>query len=282
MTGFININKKQGVTSATEVNRIKRLVKTPCGHMGTLDPMASGVLPVAIGNAARLFDFFLGKTKTYIAEFCFGIDTDTLDSTGKTLSGGGRIPSAEEISSVMPEFIGKIEQIPPKFSAKSVNGRRGYSLAREGKDFELAPKTVKIESFRLLEKVSDNVFSFEIVCGAGTYIRALARDLGARLSTCAVMSSLVRTRSGPFDIKNSVETERLTEEDICKYIIKTEDVLNLESIYTDLSVWKKLGNGMAVATEKPNGLYKIYNCNGEFYGIAEVIDRVLKVKTKLC
>ena len=176
MTGFITVDKAAGVSSACEVNLIKRLSGTPCGHMGTLDPMASGVLPVAIGNAARLFDYFLEKKKTYVANFEFGTDSDTLDTTGNIISANGVVPSADEIMRALPSLCGEVLQIPPKFSAKNINGKRGYQLARAGVEFSLPPKKVNIYSIKLLKQISKNTFSFEIECGGGTYIRSIARD----------------------------------------------------------------------------------------------------------
>lgn len=282
MTGFINVNKAEGVTSACEVNKIKRLTGVSCGHMGTLDPMASGVLPVALGNAARLFDYFLSKSKTYIADFTFGKDSDTLDSTGKITKTGGRIPSAEEIHSVLGGFTGEIEQIPPKYSAKNINGRRSYSLAREGVDFELSPKKVQIHSLKLLQQISADTYSFEIVCGGGTYIRSLARDIAACLNTCAVMSKLVRTQSGAFSLDKSVKTEILNRSNVQNYIIPTESVLNMDSIFPSAAEAKKLFNGLSVACGLADGIYKIFDAEKIFYGLAEVKKGFLKVVTKLC
>lgn len=282
MTGFINVNKAQGVSSAQEVAKIKWLTKTPCGHMGTLDPMASGVLPVAIGNAARLFDYFLSKNKTYIAIFKFGVNSDTLDTTGTITSEGGIIPSAEEIGYVLNEFVGEIEQLPPKYSAKCINGKRGYQLAREGIEFELSPKKVFIHSIKLVDKIGNDEYSFEIECGGGTYIRSIARDLGARLNTCAIMSSLVRSKSGLFTLENAVCTDNLTPQNIGDYIIKTQDVLSFDSIYPSESEAKKLLNGLAVVYNRADGIYKFFDADGSFYGLAEVKQNVLKVRTKLC
>lgn len=282
MTGFINVNKVQGASSAQEVSKIKWLTKTPCGHMGTLDPMASGVLPVAIGNAARLFDYFLSKNKTYIAVFKFGANSDTLDTTGTIISEGGRIPTATEIEGVLNEFTGEIEQLPPKYSAKCINGKRGYQLARDGVEFELAPKKVAIHSIKLVDKVSKDEYSFEIECGGGTYIRSIARDLGLRLETSAIMSTLIRTKSGLFAIENSVYTDNLTSQNVADYIIKTEDVLSFDSIYPSEVEAKKLLNGLAIACNRADGIYKCYDSTGSFYGLAEVKQNVLKVRTKLC
>lgn len=280
MTGFICVNKACGVSSAREVAVIKRLTKTPCGHMGTLDPMATGVLPVAIGNAARLFDYLSDKRKTYIAHFRFGIDSDTLDTTGNITEKAGRIPSFSEIEAVLYKFKGEIMQVPPRYSAKNVAGKRGYELARAGIDFELAPKCVKIYSIRLTG-VHYSDFVFEIECGGGTYIRSLARDIAAELGTRAVMSKLERTKSGVFAIDSSVSTENLTPDNIGDFIIPTESVLPYGGIYPSEKDSFKLFNGLSVPCDKSDGLYKIYK-DGGFYGLAEVKHSTLKVRTKLC
>ncbi len=282
MTGFIIIDKKTGVSSAREVNIIKKLTQTPCGHMGTLDPMASGVLPVAIGNAARLFDYFLDKRKIYEAQFVFGSDSNTLDTTGKISKSDGYVPSEDEIERVLPEFCGEIMQVPPKYSAKNVKGKRGYQLARAGIDFELPPKKVNIYSVKLKGRVSEDSFSFIIECGGGTYIRSVARDLGERLGTCAIMSSLKRIQSGVFTLENAVQSEKLTAENIEKHIIKTESVLPYESIKPSETEAKKLFNGLTVQSSLTDGIYKIFRTDGSFYGLAEVKHNILKVRTKLC
>ncbi len=282
MTGFITVNKTEGVSSAREVNIIKKLTGTPCGHLGTLDPMASGVLPVAIGNAARLFDYFLSKKKRYVATFVFGCDSDTLDTTGTVIETGGKIPSVGEIEGVIPYLTGEVLQIPPKYSAKSICGKRGYQLAREGIDFTLPPKKVNIYSIKVLNKITDNSYSFEIECGGGTYIRSIARDLGARLGTAAIMSALVRTKSGVFDISSAVPTDMLNKENVSRYIMETDSVLPFESFYPSATEAKRLFNGLSAECGLSDGTYKIYYTDGSFYGLAESKDNFLKVRTKLC
>lgn len=280
MSGFININKASGVSSAREVAIIKKLTGTPCGHMGTLDPMASGVLPVAIGKAARLFDFFLDKHKKYSATFRFGVDSDTLDTTGEIVENAGLVPEYAAVSEVLPQFTGEIMQLPPKYSAKNIGGRRGYELARAGVEFELKPKKVTVYSITLTGR-SGNEFTFDIECGGGTYIRSLARDIAAKLGTRAVMSALVRTQSGIFTIKNAVETSALSCENINSFIIPTESVLPYESISLGEKDEFKVFNGLTIPCEKPDGIYKIYR-GGAFYGLCEVKQSFLKVRTKLC
>ncbi len=280
MTGFINVNKAEGVSSAREVAVIKRISGMPCGHMGTLDPMASGVLPIGIGNACRLFDYMLEKRKKYTAVFRFGEDSDTLDTTGEITQTGARVPEEEEVVSVLPNFIGEIMQVPPRYSAKNIGGRRGYQLAREGKEFSLPPKKVKIYSLES-KRIDENSYQFDIECGGGTYVRSLARDIAAKLGTCAIMSSLVRTQSGGFSIENSVKTELLTAENLKDFIIPTETLLPYADFYPDDYQAKRLFNGLSAETKLADGLYKIYS-DGRFYGLAEVNNSNIKIRTKLC
>ena len=141
MNGFINLNKPVGISSAQAVGRVKRILNLPknvkIGHMGTLDPQASGVLIIALGNATRAFDLLLAKYKTYLAESTFGYETDTLDSEGEIVNKNNKLPTVDEINSVLPTFLGKIDQLPPLYSAKSINGIRAYDLARQGKIADL-------------------------------------------------------------------------------------------------------------------------------------------------
>lgn len=282
--GFFNIDKPSGLTSSTVVNKCKWLAGVPCGHMGTLDPLASGVLPVGVGNATRLFDYFLDKDKEYIAEFTFGVYTDTLDSTVE-LTETGRVPTAAEITAVLPDFKGEQLQMPPKYSAKSVNGRRGYELARAGVEFELQPKKVRIDGVELLEQITDDVFRFKIRCGGGTYIRSIARDIAEKLDTFAVMSALRRTQSGVFTLDKALPYAELekdpTVEDLKAFLIPTESVLPFETLALVGDAERRFFNGVAVGTEKKDGLYKVYK-EGAFYGVAEVKDGKAKAKTKLC
>ena len=284
--GFFNVDKPSGIVSSAVVNKLKWLSGVPCGHMGTLDPLASGVLPVGVGNAARLFDYFLQKEKEYIAEFTFGVDADTLDSTG-TLVYGGRVPSKEEIAAVLPTFFGDIMQVPPKYSAKNVNGKRGYELARAGVEFELAPKKVHICGMELLGESEDkeNTYRIKINCGGGTYIRSLARDIAAELGTKAVMSSLLRTKSGWFTLDKAIPFCLLESdpsiEALEKWLIPTESVLPYEDLPLNEKQEIKLFQGQQVRVEQADGLYKVYK-DGGFYGIAEVKNGLAKAKTKLC
>lgn len=277
--GFINLNKPSGRSSAAYVGQIKRLTGQPCGHLGTLDPLASGVLPVGIGNANRLFNYFLNKKKEYVAQFTFGETSDTLDSTGVIVE-GGRVPSEEEIAAALPAFIGSIMQIPPKYSAKSVDGRRGYALARAGKEFELPAKQVIVDSFECLGKGDEeNSFRFKIACGAGTYIRSLARDLGEALGTHALMSALVRTKSGSFLLENAVSADELTEDNVESFILPTQKAVDLPALTVKEN--DKIFTGVKTDVSAADGEYLLYR-GEEFYGLASVKNAAFSAVTKLC
>ena len=277
MTGFVNVFKPEGVGSTKAVGRVKYLTKTPCGHMGTLDPLACGVLPVGVGNAARLFDYFLQKEKRYSARFVFGATTDTLDREGAVVR-GGRIPDAQEVEAALPAFAGEIMQTPPRFSAVSVNGRRGYALARSGAAFEPSAKRVHISSFTLTGQTAPDEFAFEIVCGGGTYIRSLARDLAAALGTQGYMSYLQRTASGPFTVQTAVPFDELTAENIASHLIPTDSVLPFPVLE---SADERIFHGVGVSVECADGQYKLYR-GGEFYGIARVEAGIARAEKKLC
>lgn len=277
MTGFVNVFKPEGVGSTKAVGRVKYLTKTPCGHMGTLDPLACGVLPVGVGNAARLFDYFLQKEKRYSARFVFGATTDTLDREGAVVR-GGRFPDAQEVEAALPAFAGEIMQTPPRFSAVSVNGRRGYALARSGAAFEPSAKRVRISSFTLTGQTAPDEFAFEIVCGGGTYIRSLARDLAAALGTQGYMSYLQRTASGPFTVQTAVPFDELTAENIASYLIPTDSVLPFPVLE---GADERIFHGVGVSVECADGQYKLYR-GGEFYGIARVEAGIARAEKKLC
>lgn len=277
MTGFFNVFKAEGKSSAFVVNKIKWLTKTPCGHMGTLDPLACGVLPVGVGNATRLFDYFLNKTKVYEAKFRFGVTTDTLDREGEPY-GHGNVPTYAGIADVLSQFVGEIDQIPPLYSAKSVNGRRGYELAREGKEFTLPPKRIRIDSLTVEEQTAPDEYRFRIVCGGGTYIRSLARDIAAACGTVGYMSYLQRTQSGVFTAQTAVPLEALTPENLEQYLIRTEDVLPFPVVNEpDL----RLFHGVTCPCAEEDGTYKIYK-DGVFYGLAVAKDGMMKIEKKLC
>ncbi len=279
MIGFINIYKPKEISSAFAVNKFKWKVKTKCGHMGTLDPLASGVLPIGLNQATRLFNFLLDKEKVYEAVFDFSYETPSYDLETQPIKKAIYIPSQNEIEGILPKYIGNISQIPPAFSAKMVDGKRSYKLARKGAVVDLPPKNVEILDIKLLEQVTESAFKFKIVCKGGTDIRSLARDLGSEFSCPATMISLERTACGVFKKENSVDiNEFLKADDISKFIIKPENVLSYKELRLDKTLALKLLNGVFdTKYDVPNGLYKVFN-EEEFWGVGEVLDGVLKMK----
>ena len=282
MTGFLNIDKRRGDTSAYVVNCVKRLLrlgygKIPCGHFGTLDPLASGVLPVGIGNANRLFDYFLSKKKTYLARFRFGATTETLDGEGEVVL-GGRIPEKAEIEGALYRFLGEISQTPPKFSARCIDGKRGYELARDGQEFTLPAKRVEIFSFALVGEASSDEFEFRIECSGGTYIRSLSRDLAAALGTQGYTTALRRTASGAFTEETAVPLSALTAENLGQYLIPTDTLLPFPALEVEDERYYR---GVRFAIDRPDGTYKIYR-GGEFYGTGVVEGGELRPGKKLC
>ena len=224
MNGIVVLNKPQGLSSNIACKKVGRILnEKKVGHLGTLDPMAEGVLPVSLGKCTKLFDYYLKKNKEYVADFTFGYETDTLDADGKIMIDNGLIPSLNNIKLILNSFIGQQEQLPPKYSAKKVNGKRAYDLARKDEDFVLEPKLITIYEFDYIEQINQNTFRFKISCSSGTYIRSIARDLAKKLNTYATMTKLVRTKCGEFCIEDAVVFDDINE-------LKT---IKLETIFKD-------------------------------------------------
>lgn len=248
------------------------------GHMGTLDPLASGVLPVAFGKATRLFDYLLEKDKVYKAEFTFGYETDTLDRGGVIVKENGYLPSIEEITNVLSSLTGEVEQLPPIYSAKNVNGKRSYELARQGIEVELKPKKVVITSIDFIEKSGENSYVFLIKCKGGTYIRSICRDLAYKLNTFATMTALERLQSGIFTLENAFSIEDIvdnfSEE---KMLIKPDSVLTFEKINLSNRRTDDILNGRLFTLDMDDGFYSVYGRN-EFIGVGKIEDKTLKIK----
>ncbi len=277
MNGFINLIKPEGMSSAYAVGLIKSKFRLKAGHMGTLDPMASGVLPIGINHASRLFPYMLSKNKTYIAEFKFGLLTDTLDITGSIEKTCDYIPKKEEIENALKDFTGEFLQEPPRYSAKCVNGKRGYELARKGLSFSLEPKLVNVTSIKLLEKVNEDTFKFEIKCLGGTYVRSIARDLGYKTNSLAVMSKLLRSECGTFSISNGVTVEEIKNaENLESLLIPSDSVVNFEKLILTKEQAKKIIDGVYENYGFKDGIYRVYN-ESEFLGVGTSKDGLIRI-----
>lgn len=209
VSGVLIVNKHAGVTSHRIISACRKLFDTSkVGHTGTLDPMATGVLPVLIGRAVKASDYLMMHDKEYICEMKLGLTTDTEDITGEVLTTSDKIPGEEEVLRACRSFAGKISQIPPMYSAIKVGGRKLVDIAREGGEVERKPRDVEIYEIEP-KKISDDTYSIRVACSKGTYIRTLCSDIGAKLGCGAVMSSLVRTRTGDFTLEDAVTVEQL-------------------------------------------------------------------------
>ncbi len=269
-TGFVNILKPTGMTSSDVVCRVKKILKTKkVGHLGTLDPAASGVLPIAVGKATKFFDYFLKKDKEYYAICDFGIETDTLDSFGNITKIDNVEVTANQIEEILPTFIGKISQIPPKYSAIKINGKKACDLARNDVAFEIKPREIEIYSIELLREIEKNKFLFKVHCSAGTYIRTLFNDIAGKMGTIATTPVIIRTKSGRFSSDNAITLEELEKKG---ELAKIEDIFNDYQIITvNEANAKKLINGVSVlASPKIKEKEFFLSYDGKLIGLYEI------------
>lgn len=282
--GFINVNKPQNVTSAFVVNQLKKHFNLKhVGHMGTLDPLASGVLPIAIGKATRMFGYFNEKKKEYIATFKFGIETDTLDILGEIVKRSEFIPSKEQIEKVLFRMIGEQLQMPPNYSAKKINGKKAYELARSGKTIELQPCKITIYEIELLEQLSTDTFKFRINCSGGTYIRSVGRDLSKLLNTTATMTALVRTVNGKFNLDSAYDLNDLLKlKNINSCLMPIEKVFNqFETLNLSKNQFEHLTHGVWIEYPLFSG-YKLGFYKNVLIGVLEINQQnKLQIKTYL-
>jgi tRNA pseudouridine55 synthase len=235
--GWIILDKPVGLGSTQAVGAVKRALreagepKTKVGHGGTLDPLASGVLPIALGEATKLAGRMLGATKTYDFTISFGEETDTLDLEGKVVATSNVRPSRADLEAVLPRFTGPIEQVPPAFSALKVDGERAYDLARAGKDVELKSRNVTIHELQVVD-FEDDAVTLSATVSKGTYIRSLARDISNVLGTVGHVTMLRRTKAGPFTLKQAISLDFL--QDAAKARQLTRTVLPLDAGLDDI------------------------------------------------
>ncbi len=280
MTGIIPLKKKENMTSFLAVKRVRGIVgEKKCGHTGTLDPMATGVLPVALGGATRFIELLPTHKKAYKATFKLGLKTDTLDIWGTVVEESGETVALEEILKILPQFMGKIKQVPPMYSALKKDGVRLYELARQGIEIEREERECEIFKLDIAE-VLQNEFSLYTECSSGTYIRSLISDIGEALGTGAVMTSLNRTFACGISEEECITLEELENyrdnSELEKIIISVDKIL---SEYPKINVTKpqavRFKNGgellkNRIKGEISCGLIRVY-CDGEFLGLGEAL-----------
>ena len=280
MNGVIIVNKSKGYTSHDIVAKVKKITGEKVGHTGTLDPLATGVLPLLIGKGTLCSKYLMNHDKTYKVVLKLGIKKSTGDEEGdivqeKTVDKG--ILNQKNVKTVLESFLGEQEQIPPIYSAIKVNGKKLYEYARKGQEVEVEPRKITIYDIQLLKINKENrEIQFEVSCSKGTYIRSLCEDIAERIGTVGYMKGLQRTRVGTFTIEQSVLVEDLNKENVEKHIITIEKLFeNLENIELNEKKLQLFLNGVKLSFDLKDGIYKIYS-NQQFIGIGILKDNFLK------
>ena len=281
ITGILNINKPAGITSYDVVDVIKKLfIGSKVGHTGTLDPVATGVLPILIGDATKLSDNLTAENKAYRVKMLLGVETNTYDITGKIVFASVVNKDEIYIRERIKRFIGVQEQVPPKYSAIKVEGKRAYQYAREGKEVELKPRTIEIYDINnIAVDLKKREVSFDVYCTKGTYVRSLVNDIGKKLGCGATMVDLTRLRNGNFFIEDSIplyEFLKLNFEEMKKHIVSIDDYYDdLKKIVMEKEEYTKFLNGVKLPYEEQDKLVKVYY-NNKYRGLGQIKDGILK------
>ena len=273
MNGIIIIDKPQEWTSNDVVSRLRRVFNTRrIGHGGTLDPMATGVLPVFVGRATRGVEFFEHAEKVYETTIRFGLTTDTEDITGKVLTETEVTLTEEDLQKVLPRFRGEILQVPPMYSAIKVNGQKLYDLARKGREVERQPRPITIHELQLLE-FTGNEARLRVRCSKGTYIRTLCKDIGEALGCGGCMAALRRVEAGEYTLEGSIPLRQLLDisergEDV-EHLLRPVDTMfaSHEKLRLNEKQARLVKNGNAFASDCPDGTYRVYAPDGEFLAL---------------
>lgn len=291
MNGVINIYKNTGMTSFDVVAIVRRVAKMKkVGHTGTLDPAASGVLPVCLGKATKIIDYIMENKKVYRVNLKLGMVTDTYDLEGEVLreEDASHI-TKDEILNCINSFLGIIDQVPPMYSALKQNGVRLYELARQGIEVHREARKITIYSIENIKIESNDNIQMDVCCSKGTYIRSLCYDIGEKLNVGATMTALERIQNGPFTKEEAINIEDLTEELLEKHIISIEKALDsFEKITVNEKFGKLLRNGVKVFDNRMyseevefNKLYRVYEDNGVFLGLGKRDEKGFKLEKLL-
>lgn len=277
MNGIVIVDKPQGWTSQDVTARLRRVYATRrIGHGGTLDPMATGVLPVFVGRATRGVEFFEHAEKTYDTLLLLGRTTDTQDVTGTVLAEKAVRLSPADIEEVLPRFRGDILQVPPMYSALKVNGKKLYELARKGQEVERQPRPITV--FELTNLSFDGArLSLRVKCSKGTYIRTLCQDIGEALGCGGCMEALRRVRAGEYGIEDAVPLEKLLESEAPEQYLRSLDTMfaHCPAVTLTPNQEKRCRNGNPFSSPLPQGTYRAYSQSGEFLMLAKVEDGVM-------
>lgn len=274
-SGIVIINKEKGDTSQTVVSKVKKILKVKkAGHIGTLDPLATGVLPVLIDDATKLSKYLIEHDKTYVATVQLGIQKDTGDEEGNVIKEAEvGILDEKKVEDVLKQMQGKQKQTPPKYSAVKIKGKKLYEYAREGKEIEIPSREIEIYAMKLVKlDVENKQISFEVSCSKGTYIRVLCEDIAKKLGTVGYMKSLNRTKVDKFSIENAVCLDELQETDLICMEKLCQDYEKIELNSRKLELFL---NGVRLTVPKKDGIYRIYY-EEKFVGIGVIENELLK------
>ena len=277
MNGIVIVDKPAGWTSQDVTARLRRVFGTRrIGHGGTLDPMATGVLPVFVGRATRGVEFFEHAEKTYETELLLGITTDTEDVTGTVLARRPVSATPEQMDEALARFRGEIWQVPPMYSALKVNGQKLCDLARKGRQVERQPRPITIHELTLLSR-EDDVLRLRVRCSKGTYIRTLCKDLGESLGCGGCMRSLRRVQAGEYTIAEAVPLQTLLDAQAPETYLRSVDTMfrNFPEVTLTANQETRCRNGNAFSVRLPDGTFRAYSQNGEFLMLAKVENSVM-------
>lgn len=269
--GILIVNKPAGWTSQDVVAKLRGVFhEKRVGHGGTLDPMATGVLPVFVGRATRAVEFFTSAEKEYEAGLRLGITTTTQDTTGTVLKTRPVELDRAALEAVLPRFLGKQQQLPPMYSAIKIGGKKLYELARQGKEVERTPREIEIFSLRLLDGEND-LYRFSVHCSKGTYVRTLCHDLGQALGCGGCMESLLRTQAGCYTLAQSHTMEEIiAAEDPTAFLLPVDSLFaDSPAVTVTAKQEKKIRNGAAISPWDRDGSFRLYGANGAFLALAE-------------
>ena len=280
MNGVLIVNKSKGYTSHDIVAKVKRITGEKVGHTGTLDPLATGVLPLLIGKGTLCSKYLMNHDKTYIVLLKLGIKKSTGDEEGEILEEGNvdeKLLNEECVKAVLESFLGEQMQIPPIYSAIKVKGKKLYEYARKGQEVEIEPRKITIYNIKLLKIDKEHrELQFGVSCSKGTYIRSLCEDIAKKMGTIGYMKELQRTKVGAFSIEQAILIEDLNEQTIEEHVITIEDLFkDLEMIELNEKKLQLFLNGVKLTFNLKEGIYKIYH-NQQFIGIGIVKDNLLK------
>lgn len=292
VSGWLCLDKPEGISSNFAMVKVRRIFGEKTGYIGTLDPFATGVLPIAIGEARKFIQYTNESEKVYVFTIEFGKTTDTLDKYGKVINETSYIPSIQQLHNVLHEFVGKISQMPPAFSAIKINGVRACDMVRNGKEVNLNSRDVSIFSLKVIEDHLDRAqVTLEVSCSKGTYVRSLARDIAEKLNSLGYVTALRRTRSGFFSINNAISLENLSKIKDTKELIGVLSPLespldDIPALYLKEVDAIRLQRGLRVSVDDvgfSSSIVKVFDVeNRRFYGLGRLSDHGELSAVRMC